>query len=174
MAIIMDSRKYLTDTECDILEVNLRARLDTETRDAAMILTALHSGARASELLALQWSDINLETGALYIQTLKGGAARAVYIPKFLLIALARLKTLSPARPFAISYNRFGEIWREYRPVAKPLHSLRHTFAMKDYRVTKDIRHTQRALGHRSVINTMVYADCANYEAQSKRVARAK
>ncbi len=170
----MDATKYLSAGERETLESNLKPRLETETRDAAMLLTALHSAARASELLALQWTYISLDTGWVNINTLKGGTTRAVRIPKFLLPALARLKAMSPERPFAVSYNRLGEIWRLYRPAAKPLHSLRHTFAMKDFRVGKDIRHTQRALGHKSIVNTMVYADCANYEAISSKVARSK
>ncbi len=170
----MDSRKYLSATERETQEVFLKTRLEAHPRDAVMLLVALHSGARASELLALQWGDVNLETGEVHVQTLKGGRPRAVKLPKFLLPALARLKDASPTKPFDLSYNRLGEIWRLYRVVKKPLHSLRHTFAMKCYRVSKDIRFTQRALGHKSIVNTMVYADCANYEAISSKVARAK
>jgi integrase len=170
----MDSSKYLTDAERDALESNLKARLDTDTRNACLILTALFTGTRASEVLSLQWNDINLSTGEVRVNTVKGGAIRAFPIPIFLRRALEQLKIQSPNRPFALSYNRLGEIWRLYRPVAKPFHCLRHTFAMRCYRVTQDIRFTQRALGHKSIINTMIYADCANYEQQAKRVMRAK
>jgi integrase len=157
----MNSRKFLTDAERFQLESCLRERLDSDTRNAVMLLVALHTGARASELLALEWADLNLESGGVFIRTLKGGAPREVAIPRFILKPLAHLKTISPSKPFDLSYNRLGEVWREYRPCVKPLHSLRHSFAMRAYDKTKDIRFVQRALGHRSITNTMAYADYA-------------
>lgn len=171
----MDSRKYLNDEERAALEASLRPRLEgPEYRDACLILMALHSGGRASEILALGWKDLNLQTGEVYINTLKGGRPRAVVIPNFLLGALRRLKADSPERPFPISYNRFAEIWRLYRTVDKPLHSLRHTFAMRAYAKTRDIRFVQRALGHRSITNTMVYADCEYTASQFRKMMRVR
>jgi integrase/recombinase XerC len=166
----MNSTKYLTDAERLGLETYLREKLDTDTRNAAMLLVALHSGARANELLALTWQDFDLETGATFIRTLKGGLPREVVLPRFVVRALVQLKVQSPLKPFDLSYNRLGEIWREYRPTPKPFHSLRHTFAMRVYEKTKDIRFTQRALGHRSITNTMVYADCAYTAIQFKKM----
>jgi len=60
---------------------------------------------------------------------------------------------------FPISYHRLYQIWHQYRPVAKKFHSLRHTFAIRLYRKTKDLRLVQVALGHRNITNTMIYAD---------------
>jgi integrase len=60
---------------------------------------------------------------------------------------------------FPITYNRLRQIWDLYRPVQKKFHSLRHTFAIQLYKKTKDIRLVQVALGHRNVMNTMIYAD---------------
>jgi integrase/recombinase XerC len=52
--------------------------------------------------------------------------------------------------------------------VHKKLHGLRHTFAIRLYKKTKDIRLVQVALGHRNITNTMVYADYA-YSQQELR-----
>ena len=41
---------------------------------------------------------------------------------------------------------------------ARGTHSLRHSFAMRVYRTTRDLLLTKEALGHRSVASTMVYA----------------
>lgn len=161
----MDSRKCLSNDEREILETSLRTRLESDKRNVCMILVTLHAGARASELLALEWGNFNLQTGELFIRTLKQGRDRAVVLPKFLLTPLKELKLAHPLKPFALSYNRLGEIWRMYRTVEKPFHSLRHTFAMRVYDRTKDIRFTMRALGHKNIQNTMVYADYA-YSAQ--------
>jgi integrase/recombinase XerC len=170
----MNSRKFLSDAEREHLETSLRERIETDTRNAVAILTALYSGTRASELLALDWSDINIETGEVMLKTLKRGRERAVVVPRFVRDGLKRLKALSPERPFDLSYNRLGEIWRLYRPCAKPFHSLRHSFAMRVYDKTKDIRFTQRALGHRNIQNTMVYADYAYSAAEFKRIMRVR
>lgn len=162
----MDSRKFLTDDERATLEASLRARLETDTRNVVMILTALYTGARASELLALTWNDVNTRTGGIKITTLKGGRQRGVKVPKFLRAGLERLKAMSPARPFDLSYNRLGEIWREYRTCQKPLHALRHTFAVDTYTETRDVHFTMRALGHRNIQNTMIYTDLDCDEAE--------
>jgi integrase/recombinase XerC len=170
----MNSKKFLSPDERSHLETTLRERMLIDTRNAVMILTALYSGARASELLALGWNDINISSGEIMLETLKHGRERAVVVPKFVRDGLKRLKDLSPERPFDLSYNRLGEIWRLYRPVNKPFHSLRHSFAMRVYDKTKDIRFTQRALGHRNIQNTMVYADYAYSAAEFKRIMRVR
>ena len=60
---------------------------------------------------------------------------------------------------FPISYSRLIQIWEHYRPTHKKFHSLRHTFAIRLYKKTKDLRLVQVALGHRNITNTMIYAD---------------
>lgn len=161
----MDSRKFLSIEERNHLEEMLRPRIDTDTRNATMILTALHSGARASELLALTWDDINIQSGEIFLATLKGGRPRPVVVPKYVREALSKLKVVSAEKPFNISYPRLVEIWNMYRPERKPFKSLRHSFAMWAYERSRDIRFVQRALGHRSISNTMIYLE---YEYDSK------
>ena len=58
---------------------------------------------------------------------------------------------------FKITYIRFYQIWKDYRPCNKGIHSLRHTFALNLYKKTKDIRIVQQALGHRSLNSTLIY-----------------
>ena len=82
--------------------------------------------------------------------------------------------TLSPElmkqRIFPISYIRFHQIWDKYRPCHKKLHSLRHTFAIRLYKKTKDIRLVQFALGHRNIANTMIYADYVYSQEELKKL----
>lgn len=168
----MDSRKYLSADEREALESTLSERIESNTRDCAMILTALHTGARASELLALTWDDIDTRKGSIQIKTLKGGNPREVIIPKAVRRALDLLREQSPKRPFAVSYSRLTEIWHLYRPARKPFHSLRHSFAMRAYDRSKDIRFVKYALGHRNIQNTMVYADHAYSISEFKKLMR--
>lgn len=170
----MDARKFLSIEEREHLEHFLRDRIDTDLRNATMLLTAIHSGARAMELLSLDWTDINLTSGEIYLATLKGGRPRPVVVPKFVREALARLKAISPARPFGISHQRLVQVWHIYRPVPKPFKSLRHSFAMRAYDRTKDLRFVQRALGHRSITNTMIYLEYEYSTNEFKKLMRVR
>ena len=71
---------------------------------------------------------------------------------------------------FPIGYHRLRQIWDWYRPVPKKFHSLRHTFAIRLYRKTKDLRLVQVALGHRNITNTMVYADYVYSQQELKKL----
>lgn len=170
----MDSRKFLSTEEREHLETVLRDRLESDARNCTMILTALHSGARAMELLNLSWSDVNTKTGEIYLATLKGGRPRPVVVPKLVREALESLKASSPERPFNISYPRLVEIWNLYRPERKPFKSLRHSFAMRAYERTRDIRFVQRALGHRSIQNTMIYLEYEYDSQEFKKLMRVR
>lgn len=170
----MDSRKYLTNDERKHLENVLHNNLESDLRNVAMIFTALYSGARASELLGLTWQDINLATGEIHVRTLKRGIPRSVVVPKFIRDVLRLLQHDEPVKPFNISYPRLVVIWNLYRPVKKTFHSLRHTFAMRAYDKTKDIRFVKYALGHSNIQNTMIYADHAYTTAEFKKLMKVR
>lgn len=162
----MDSRKFLSQDERSYIETFCTERIETDTRNSVMILTALHSGCRPQELLNLTWDDINILNGEIFVKSLKDGAPRAVVVPKVVRDGLSKLKAMSPDKPFNISYQRMAEIWNDYRPTKqKTLRSLRHSFAMRAYERTKDIRFVQYAMGHKSISNTMVYLQYS-YSAQ--------
>lgn len=155
----MDSRKFLTKDERSHLEDHLKRSLENDLRNATMLLMSLYTGARASELLAIEWENIDIDSGEIYIKTLKKGRPRFVIVPKFIRAALMKLKDHGGTKPFPISYNRLGEIWREHRPCKKTLHSLRHTFAMNVYEKTGNIVFLQKSLGHKNMGNTGIYLD---------------
>jgi len=168
----MDSRKYLTTEEREHLESSLISRIDNDTRNATLFLLALHSGGRASEVLALEWNQINTVTGEVHINTLKGGKPRTVIVPKPVRGALELLKSLSPTRPFEISYKRLNALWNLYRPAPKTFHALRHTFAIRAYERTKDLRFVMYALGHRNIQNTMIYAEYSYTSSEFRKMMR--
>ena len=55
--------------------------------------------------------------------------------------------------------RRFRQ-WRERAGISRAItcHGLRHSYAMRLYAKTGDIALVQRALGHRSITSTLVYA----------------
>lgn len=140
-----------------------------------MLLTLLYTGARASEMLAIEsqhviGTKVNGKTyRSVFIKGLKGSLDREIPIPEWL---FDELKKLSPVkgRLFPISYKRLDQIWRKYRPVEKKLHALRHTFAITQLRKHGRLDVIKKLLGHVSVQNTMVYSDYANTQEELERM----
>lgn len=153
--------KYLLDDEYDRLMEILEHFEAKDLRNVLMLKLALATGARAKELLNLRVKDLDPRERSVYLFGLKGSNDRELPIKKSLFQALQKL--CSDKKPedlvFAISYPRLIQIWQLYRPTHKKFHSLRHTFAIRLYKKTRDIRLLQVALGHRNIANTMVYAD---------------
>lgn len=151
--------KYLLPDEQASLEASLAKYRRTSPRNTLMILLMLRTGARPQELLNLTWSDISWSSGRIFFSTLKGGRDRVIPVPPSV---LARLKELGPGegKIFKIKYWMFHSIWRQYRPVEKKLHSLRHTFAVNLYRKSGyDLPLVQRALGHKNLSTTAIYLE---------------
>jgi integrase len=133
---------------------------DTDSRNVLLIELALQTGARATELLNLQSSDLIGNDETVFIRGIKGSNDREIPLPAKLFARVKRFESrLEGPRLFDISYDRLYQIWGLYRPVPKKFHSLRHTFAIELYKRTRDIRLLQVALGHRNIANTMIYAD---------------
>lgn len=156
----LNKNKYLLDPEIERLEKVLDTYIDKNERDCLLLQLALKTGARAQELLNLRKSDLNQYDETVYIRGIKGSNDREIPLKHDLFLKLKKHAEVQSADLiFPISYNRFRQIWEHYRPIEKKLHALRHTFAIRLYRKTKDIRLVQVALGHRNITNTMIYAD---------------
>lgn len=156
----LTAAKYLEDEESEALEATLHKYAASNPRDTALLFLALYTGARASELLQVTPQDLNHKHATVYIRGIKDSRDREIPIPPWLFEKLANLPTEAPSdKIFRISYNRLWQIWQLYRPTKKKFHSLRHTFAIKVYRHSGDIRALQIFLGHRSLKNTMIYAE---------------
>lgn len=156
----LNKNKYLLPDELERLEVLLAEHLERDTRNCLALLLALKTGARAQEVLNIKKSDLNPYEKSVLIYGLKASNDREIPLHAQLFKALLSYsETVEGEFIFPISYNRFRQIWDLYRPVKKKLHSLRHTFAIQLYKKRKDIRLVQVALGHRNVMNTMIYAD---------------
>lgn len=167
----LNKNKYLLPEELQNFEKNLIKNLDKDTRNCLLFLVALKTGARAQEVLNLKKESLNSYDESVLIIGLKGSNDREIPLPPLLFKKLLSYsKNVDGELLFPISYNRFRQIWDLYRPVAKKLHSLRHTFAIQIYKKTHDIRLVQMALGHRNVMNTMVYADYVYSQNELKRL----
>lgn len=167
----LNKTKYLLEPELDHLEDTLTRFRDTDIRNVLLLELALKTGARAQELLNLVRMDLNAFEETILIKGLKGSSDREIPLPRPLFERLMKFAQNSPGEKiFDITYNRFREIWTLYRPVPKKLHALRHTFAIRLYKKTKDIRLVQVALGHRNITNTMVYADYVYSQSELRKM----
>lgn len=156
----LNKNKYLLDPEYDRLIHILNSFRDKDPRNCTLFWTLLHTGGRAQEILNLRTDDLNSHDETVFIHGLKGSSDRELPVPSWLFKRLVAESARSDQQIlFPITYNRLRQIWEMYRPVHKKLHALRHTFAIRLYKKTKDLHLVQVALGHRNITNTMVYAD---------------
>jgi len=145
-------------------------------RDRLILELLLGTGVRLGSLVALSIGDVDLRTGTLRIR-LKGGTQGRVFLnPGLRRMMCQYLKESAPqgnggpdtplfrastgrrlgARQIQL---RFAALCRKAgvnRQVS--IHSLRHTFATRLYEKTGDLHLVQRALGHRQITTTEVYA----------------
>jgi len=136
----------------------------------------LGTGIRLGSLVGLNRGDVDLRTGTLNIR-LKGGIDDRVFLNPGLGRLLRQFlkenaphASIGPHTPLFQSQSgnrlsarqiqfRFARWFQEAgidRRVS--LHSLRHTFATRLYEKTGDLHLVQRALGHRQITTTEIYA----------------
>ncbi len=167
----LNKNKYLLEPEFDRLVHILNSFKDKDPRNCTLFWTLLHTGARAQEVLNLKTEDLNTFDESVFITGLKGSNDREIPVPSWLFQRLLAESARAEERVlFPISYNRLRQIWEMYRPVHKKLHALRHTFAIRLYKKTKDLRLVQVALGHRNITNTMVYAEYSYSQDELKKL----
>jgi integrase len=101
---------FLNEREVDLLMEAARQHRWGH-RDATAILVAYLHGLRASELVALRWTDVDLTTGRLRIRQSKSGAASVHPISPQESLALRRLRDEAvPARYVFVS--EYGDPFR--------------------------------------------------------------
>lgn len=170
----LNSNKFLSTDEFDHLNRLCRKNLvGSSQRDALILLIAMNTGARASELLNIKRSDFHKKS--IFIRGIKGSNDREIPIPDFLHRQidwyLKHNKDIGfDDRIFNISYIRLYQIWRNYRPCQKKFHALRHTFAVEIYMKTRDMKLVQLCLGHKSILNTMIYVDFVYAQEEMRKI----
>ena len=171
-------REYLTEREVERL---MKAAADNRWghRDATAILIAYRQGLRASELVALRWDDIDLQTGKLHVRRAKGGAASVHPIGARESRALRKLQrdaiaASTMASPYVFVSERGSplSVAGYQRMVARAgeaarfgflvhSHMLRHGCGYKLANDGQDTRAIQHYLGHRSIASTVRYTALA-------------
>jgi integrase/recombinase XerC len=139
-------------------------------RDHLLVDLMLSTGIRLSAALALTDADVDLERGELVVQHAKGNRVERVILGRDVRDHLVGY--LAERRPGPLFPGKDGQAMSRRHAVrqlrgwmvragcqghASP-HCLRHDFARRLYSRTGDVLLVQRALGHRSIASTVVYA----------------
>ena len=141
-----------------------------------MVLVALKTGLRRSELLSLEWTDIVLESSSqIYVrgQNTKNSQSRVVPLNDEAVSILKDWKVFCEASPvksdlvFAnpVSGKQMTEIGSAWDRVLKKagidafrFHDLRHTFASKLAKKGVDLNTIRELMGHADITMTLRYA----------------
>jgi integrase len=157
----LDQRKYRRGTK-DLNKTNLRLSL--------LVLIAVTTGMRVSEIFGLRWSDVLYEEGLLAVRAkLKGGKMRYVPMPPELAAEIRRYPAaidedrILPPEPGATSGRQrvegsFEDLLDRAGIQNFRFHDLRHTFASWYMMNGGDLYELAKILGHSNIKMTERYA----------------
>lgn len=157
-------------TELDFREALSQA----DARTAVIIGLGGYAGLRALEIARADWHEVDLRSTPPLLAVPRGKGDHGRIVP--LSPAMVALLTALPhrrgpivpkadQRPGHNSPNAISKAAGRYLAsvgVEDRLHSLRHRFATKAYRKTRDLRAVQELLGHASPTTTAIYAKAAD------------
>jgi len=132
--------------------------------DRVLVLLGAHGGLRASEMLGLRWTDVNMTTKELVVAHGKGNKSRTVVLSKGLRLALAaipheyRAEYVLPYRTRQAAWYRIKRLAEEAGVAERGLHSLRHTAGTRLYGQTHDLLQVAAQLGHAHISTSQAYA----------------
>jgi len=119
-----------------------------------LVLLCGHAGLRASEAVALKWSDIDLDRGRLVVVAGKAGRKRTIPRSGTLRRELA-LEHAHPYGDWVLPYRDRRSAWYHIKEMAQRaevpalgVHALRHTAGTRMMRQTGSLEITARLLGH--------------------------
>lgn len=122
-----------------------------------IVITAIHTGMRRNEILSLEWSDVNLDTGIITLSRTKNGEVRYIPLNQTMQNLLATIPSRSKyvfAQENGKPYAWIGRAWRNAKAEAGidcRFHDLRHTFASHLAMEGVDLRAIQELMGHKSL-----------------------
>lgn len=178
-------QEYASSKALSFADVRSRlAAIDRSTllgaRDYALLMVALFTGRRASELAALTWDDIetdNDDRAVITWRRTKGGKSERNIAPAPVVDAIGGWAAMLHSGLGVVAVD--SPVWRALSPrgtlTARPLsprtlslvcerrlgvskvHALRHTFAAAMEQSGAKVSEIQAALGHRSLQTTSVY-----------------
>jgi site-specific recombinase XerD len=171
MAAVRRLRTYLTSDEVARL---LRAAKNSRhgVRNHAMVLLTYRHGLRASEVIGMRWSDVDLDRGTAYCRRAKGSRSTIHPLKRDEIAVLERLQQrnaryageymFASERGERMSRSAFWRVVaqageRAALPVKAYAHLLRHSCGYYLANKGCDLRLIQDYLGHKQIQNTVRY-----------------
>lgn len=143
----------------------LRLLLDTLPDDLGRaVALGAYAGLRVSEVAALGWDEVDVETRRARIIGAKGGKSRLVAVGSILLDRLlpvvpgANVVTGSLKEYTAAQLQQRVNRAIKARGVDATFHTLRHRYGTLAYQETHDLVAVGRQMGHSSPVTTAIYA----------------
>jgi integrase len=154
--------RFLSKEECQ----NLINACDQHIRP--IVIIALNSGMRKSEILNLTWNQVDLKHGFIMLERTKNGERREIPINMSLRNALENLPRRLDGGYIFVNQKKgkpFRDIRKSFPSALKKVgiedfrfHDLRHTFASQLVMAGVDITTIKELLGHKSLAMTMRYS----------------
>lgn len=184
----------LNEAEIQALTVQANPRYVTGHRNRVMMQLMLSIGLRLAEVVNLRWDDIDFLSEVLMVREGKGMKDRTLFIkdnnwrgvddkaelqewkdrqteelgilPEYVFTTMSKGSKgnqLSDRYVQAMirRYSKRAGINKKISP-----HTLRHTFATRLYKHTRDIAVVQKALGHSDLSTTMIYVHLVNSDVE--------
>lgn len=132
-----------------------------------IVITALNTGMRKSEILNLKWHDLDFRRGLINLYQTKNGEKREVPMNEAVKTTLVKVRK-RPDSPYVFP-NEFGKpftnIRKSFFTALKKsgitdfrFHDLRHTFASHLVMAGVDLNTVRELLGHKSLEMTLRYS----------------
>jgi integrase len=165
--------RFLSKEECQ----TLTAACDDHLQP--IVITALHTGARKSEILKLRWDQVDLKHGFILFKgsMAKNGERREVPINDTLRTTLSGIVRridlpfvfYNPGtdEPYTMVARSFASTLKKAKITDFRFHDLRHTFASHLAMSGVELITIKKLLGHKDITMTLRYAHLA--PAQKKR-----
>ena len=155
--------RFLTEAE----EARLLAHCNAQLKP--LVITALQTGFRKSELLSLRWGNIDLRHRLIKVEAAytKTHEARSVPMSETLTAALKRLKisattdAVTPVFGYRQMTKTFARAVQRAGIANFTFHDLRHTFASRLVMAGIDLATVKELMGHKHITMTLRYAHLA-------------
>ena len=158
--------RYLSDDEIERL-INPCSK---ELRP--IVITALNTGMRKSEILHLTWDRVDLKNRIILLDKTKNGDRREIPINQTLYDALSGITrhikcdyvfyNPETLKPFYDIKKSFSGALKKAHIIDFHFHDLRHTFASRLVMAGVDLATIQKLLGHKTINMTLRYAHLSN------------
>ena len=163
--------RYLSEEEAERLISHCEPYLKP------VVITALNTGMRKSEILHLTWDRVDLKNRLILLDKTKNGERREVPINNTLFQTLSGITrhikcdymfyNPDTLKPYYDLKKSFGKALKKAHILDFRFHDLRHTFASRLVMKGVDLTTVKELLGHKSITMTLRYSHLASAHIQN-------